>query len=145
MVWQLEGQVAIVTGCASGIGLTTTRLYLEAGATVFGINISPFPDPSPLSEEISANFHFHRADLTAPGACDESAAACVSKTGRKVDVLANVAGIMDAFEAIHNLKDTTWESSDECQYNSTHETDESYFDYWRNARTKVGPNYERCQ
>lgn len=109
MAWSLEGKVAIVTGCASGIGLTATRLYLEAGAVVFGIDISPFPDPSPIPGAISTKFHFHRANLMAPGACDESVAACLSKTGRKVDILANVAGVMDSFEAVHKLKDDAWD------------------------------------
>ncbi|EXJ76464.1 uncharacterized protein A1O5_00972 [Cladophialophora psammophila CBS 110553] len=109
MAWKLDGKLAIVTGCASGIGLTTTRLYLEAGATVFGIDISTFPEPSPIPRALCDNFHFHKADLTAPGACDDSVAACLSKTGKKIDVLANVAGIMDAFEAVHKTKDTTWD------------------------------------
>jgi len=109
MAWKLEGKVAIVTGCASGIGFTTTRLYLEAGATVFGIDISPFPEPFPFSETLSGNFHFQRADLTAPGACDDSVATCLSKTGNRVDILANVAGIMDSFEAAHRTKDTAWD------------------------------------
>lgn len=109
MTWDLEGKVVIVTGCASGIGLTTTKLYLEAGAIVFGIDLSPFPEPFPFPEDVSNNFHFHRIDLTAPGACDESVAHCLSKTGKTVDILANVAGIMDAFEAVHKTNDTTWD------------------------------------
>ncbi|KAG0647958.1 Short chain dehydrogenase andC [Hyphodiscus hymeniophilus] len=109
MTWNLEGKVAIVTGCASGIGLTTTRLYLEAGARVFGIDISPFPEPSPFSKAHSHHFYFHRADLTTPGACEKSVNQCLSKTGKKIDILANVAGIMDSFEAVHKTKDTTWD------------------------------------
>ncbi|OQU94837.1 hypothetical protein CLAIMM_01129 [Cladophialophora immunda] len=109
MAWNLDGKVVVVTGCASGIGLTTTKLYLEAGATVFGIDISPFPQPSPFSTALSEKFHFHKADLTAPGACDDSVAACLSKAGKSVDILANVAGIMDAFEAVHKTTDTTWD------------------------------------
>jgi NAD(P)-dependent dehydrogenase (short-subunit alcohol dehydrogenase family) len=109
MAWKLERKVAIVTGCASGIGLTTTRLFLEAGATVFGIDMSPFPEPSPFSKAFSGHFHFHRADLTDPGACEKSVAHCLSMTSKKVDILANVAGIMDSFEAVHKTKDTTWD------------------------------------
>ncbi|KIX98607.1 uncharacterized protein Z520_05908 [Fonsecaea multimorphosa CBS 102226] len=109
MAWKLDGKVAIVTGCASGIGLTTAKLYLEAGATVFGIDVSPFPEPSPFSTALSEKFYFHKADLTAPEACDDSVAACLSKTGKNVDILANVAGIMDSFEAVHKTKDTTWD------------------------------------
>src|ERR1700709_1218374 len=102
MAGSFYGKLVVVTGCASGIGLTTTRLYLEAGATVFGLDISGFPVPFPFAGNLHQRFHFHRVDLTAPNACDDAVAACLSKTGRKsVDILANVAGIMDSFEAAH--------------------------------------------
>lgn len=106
----LNGKVAIVTGCASGIGLATTRLFLQAGAAVFGIDISPFPEPSPLPASLIGHFHFHKVDLTAPGAAEESVTACLSKMKeKKVDILANVAGIMDSFEAADTATDDTWD------------------------------------
>lgn len=105
----LNGKVAIITGCASGIGLTTTRLFLQAGATVFGIDISPFPEPSPLPTFLQGQFHFHQVDLTAPGAAEESVALCTSKVPeKKVDILANIAGIMDSFEGADTVTDDVW-------------------------------------
>jgi NAD(P)-dependent dehydrogenase (short-subunit alcohol dehydrogenase family) len=110
MSGKLDGKLAIVTGCASGIGFTTTRLYLEAGAIVFGLDVSPFPNPFPFAEDHRQRFHFRQADLTAPNACDDAVASCLSETGRKsVDIVANVAGVMDAFEAVHKTKDATWD------------------------------------
>lgn len=110
MAGSFSGKLVVVTGCASGIGLATTRLYLEAGATVFGLDISAFPSPSPFSLNLHQTFHFLQVDLTGPKACDDAIVTCLSKTGRKkVDILANVAGIMDSFEAAHTTKDDTWE------------------------------------
>jgi NAD(P)-dependent dehydrogenase (short-subunit alcohol dehydrogenase family) len=110
MAGSLYGKLVVVTGCASGIGLATTRLYLEAGATVFGVDISGFPSPLPFPDNLYQRFHFHQTDLTAPNACDDAVAACLSQTGRtSVDILANVAGIMDSFEAVHTTKDDTWD------------------------------------
>lgn len=110
MPGMLENKLIIVTGCASGIGLATAKLYLEAGAVVFGLDIAPFPSPFPFAGNLKERFHFHQADLTASNACENAVVACLSQTGRKsIDVLANVAGIMDAFEAVHRTSDATWD------------------------------------
>jgi NADP-dependent 3-hydroxy acid dehydrogenase YdfG len=58
-----ERKIAIITGCSSGIGLATTKLFLSSEITVFGIDISPFPDST-----LPANFHFHQTDLLKPKA-----------------------------------------------------------------------------
>lgn len=58
MGWKLSGEFAMVTGCASGIGLVTTKLYVKAGATVFGIDINVFPDTFSFAKELAINFCF---------------------------------------------------------------------------------------
>jgi NAD(P)-dependent dehydrogenase (short-subunit alcohol dehydrogenase family) len=99
-----EGKVVIITGCSSGIGLATTQLLLARQAKVFGIDISPFK----LDVDSSA-FTFHQVDLTKPNAAEEAVAACVQKYGPKIDILANVAGVMDAFGSADTVKDSEWE------------------------------------
>jgi NAD(P)-dependent dehydrogenase (short-subunit alcohol dehydrogenase family) len=101
-----ESKVVIVTGCSSGIGLATTLLFLSRQARVFGIDIAPFKQS--LDESQSSAFTFHQADLTKPNAAEEVVAACVAKYGPKIDVLANVAGIMDSFCSADTIKEEEW-------------------------------------
>lgn len=102
-----ENKVVFITGCSSGIGLATTLLFLDRKATVFGVDISPFKQP--LDDSQTAAFTFHQANLAAPNAAQEAVAACLAKHGPKIDVLANVAGVMDAFASADTVQDADWE------------------------------------
>lgn len=82
-------KVVVITGCSSGIGLATTKIFLEAGYKVFGLDISTF-DPKSLPSN-SENFTFHQANLTDKDAPKTAIKACKDHFGT-VDVLANVAG-----------------------------------------------------
>ncbi|APA11162.1 hypothetical protein SS1G_11353 [Sclerotinia sclerotiorum 1980 UF-70] len=101
-------KVAIVTGCASGIGLETTRLFLSRQYMVFGVDISKM-DYSKLENENQAMFHFHQGDLRKDGECDEVVRICVAKLGDKIDVLANIAGVIDALASADNVTDDEWD------------------------------------
>lgn len=74
------GKTAIVTGCASGIGLSTTQLLLAHQFSVCGLDISDF-DYNLLRVEDHGRFHFHKGDLTSPGACEEGVRICVAAFG----------------------------------------------------------------
>jgi hypothetical protein len=102
-----ENKVVIITGCSSGIGLATTRLFLERQATVFGIDISAFKEE--LTTAHREAFTFHEVDLTIPKAADDAVAACVIKHGKKIDVLINCAGISDGWSSADTVKDSEWE------------------------------------
>ena len=94
-------QAVIATGQAQ---LRLVLVFVRHVGKVFGIDISPFPQETP-----SSTFAFHQADLTAPNAADEAVAACIRKFGPRIDVLANVAGVMDAFSSADTVKESEWE------------------------------------
>jgi len=102
------GKTAIITGCASGIGLATAQLFLSHQYEVFGVDISEM-DYAKIEERDQERFHFHRADLLKEGECDEVVRIVVAEYGDKIDVLANVAGVMDAFAAADVYKDDEWD------------------------------------
>jgi hypothetical protein len=95
VMYDLKDQVAIVTGCSSGIGLATTKLFLSSGAKVFGIDVSNMKDEELVqsSSDSSSFFMFHQADLTGSTAAEDAIKACISRFGERIDILANVAGI----------------------------------------------------
>ncbi|KAK4456004.1 hypothetical protein QBC34DRAFT_388600 [Podospora aff. communis PSN243] len=65
------GKVAIVTGCASSIGLAVTQLLLAHQFSVCGLDDIEF-DYSLLREADHGRFHFHRGNLS-PGDSDGAA------------------------------------------------------------------------
>jgi NAD(P)-dependent dehydrogenase (short-subunit alcohol dehydrogenase family) len=84
-VFELTGQVALVTGAASGIGAEVARVLAEAGAVVAGADLAPERVP-----EVCASAH--RVDVADP----ESARHCTDEVhGRHggIDILVNSAGI----------------------------------------------------
>jgi len=74
------GKVAIITGCASGVGLATTQLFLSHQYQVFGVDISEM-DYAKIDTRDQERFHFHRADLLKEGQCDEVVRGCVAQYG----------------------------------------------------------------
>ncbi|CAN9383592.1 unnamed protein product [Alternaria alternata] len=101
----LQDKVAIITGCSSGIGLATTRLFLERGASVFGIDIGE--QPQKLAEDYST-FTFYKTDLTESQAAEHAVAKCVGKHNR-IDVLVNCAGVSDGWSSADTIHEEEWE------------------------------------
>ncbi|KAH8668056.1 hypothetical protein BGZ60DRAFT_408504 [Tricladium varicosporioides] len=102
------GKVAIITGCSSGVGLATTNVFLSHQYEVLGVDIHDV-DYSKISANDQGRFHFHRGDLMEEGECDEVVRICVAIFGPKIDVLANIAGVMDAFAAADVYTDKEWD------------------------------------
>ncbi|KAK4176229.1 putative reductase [Triangularia setosa] len=100
-------RVAIITGCSSGIGLATTQLFLAHQFQVVGLDVSPF-NYNLLRVEDHGRFHFHQGDLTQPGQIEEGVR-IANHFGGQVDVLVNVAGILDNFASADAVTDSDWD------------------------------------
>lgn len=90
----LAGQVAVVTGGASGIGLAATRLLCEDGATVVVVDLDAEASESAVAELVGAG-HGVRAelvDISSEESVGALARGVLEREGR-IDVLVNNAGI----------------------------------------------------
>jgi NAD(P)-dependent dehydrogenase (short-subunit alcohol dehydrogenase family) len=104
-----SGSVAIVTGAGSGIGQATAlRLALE-GASVIGCdaNADGLEGTRSSIEAQGKAAELVRADITDQDDIERLVGQVLDRHGR-VDILANVAGIMDWFLPAHEVDDTTW-------------------------------------
>lgn len=89
----LQDQVVIVTGGASGIGRATVRLFSEHGARVALFDVTEGPSRE-LVEELTAagaDAWFHRCDVTRRSEVEDAVQAVLGRYGQ-IDVLVNVVG-----------------------------------------------------
>lgn len=102
---RFAGKTAIVTGAGSGIGRATAVRLAQEGARVITADIS---EPR-LKDLVDAfpdlDFTTVPGDLVSPDDVEAVVAACDGQ----VDVLANIAGIMDAFLPPAEVDDATWQ------------------------------------
>ena len=102
---RFEGRTAIVTGAGSGIGRATAIRLAQEGARVVASDIS-----AERLAELTAE-HPELALVTVAGDVSTEAVAqqLAAEAGDRIDVLANVAGIMDGFLPAAEVDDATWE------------------------------------
>ena len=103
----LEGQVALVSGAASGIGLATVKELLAEGACVVGADIS-----SAISDLFEGNPSYLgvQCDLTDSTAVKGLLEAIVRHFGG-LDILVSNAGVFPPSMNIESLSDEGWRSS----------------------------------
>lgn len=102
-----EGRVALVTGAGSGIGRAAVLRLAAEGATVFGCDVAEEGLGETSAQLAAAGLaaDLRVADVTRQVDVDRVVAAA----GR-VDLLANVAGVMDHFLPLGEVDDQTWDS-----------------------------------
>ena len=102
---RFAGRTAIVTGAGSGIGRATALRLAREGARVVVADIA-----ADRLEQLAAEFpDLDLVPVAADIATEEGVRAVVEAAGGRVDALANVAGIMDAFLPPAEVDDATWE------------------------------------
>jgi NAD(P)-dependent dehydrogenase (short-subunit alcohol dehydrogenase family) len=102
---RFTGRTIIVTGAGSGIGrATATRIANEGGRVIATDVVAERLDA--LRTELEG---FAVEAVVGDVAASETIDALIAAAGDRVDGLANVAGIMDAFLPPDEVDDATWE------------------------------------
>lgn len=107
-LYVLDGQVAVITGGARGIGFETARALASVGAQVVLVDL----DGQALSQAVSTlaeegfSASSERADVTAPEQLNAAADAVHARLGR-IDILVNSAGIARLHDAL-DVSDDEW-------------------------------------
>ncbi|WP_252259300.1 SDR family NAD(P)-dependent oxidoreductase [Erythrobacter aurantius] len=100
----LSGKIAIVTGCASGIGAATLRRLRADGAEVLGTDINAEKGAN-LCEETGATFAVQ--DVADTATWPQIVAQAVERWGR-LDILVNNAGTVSSL-SIEDVTDAAWD------------------------------------
>lgn len=100
----LQGQVAIISGGASGLGEAIGRRFVELGAELYIGDIADEPGRE-LADEIGARYlHLDVTDASSWSAAIEEV---LSEAGR-IDVLVNNAGLAASFIPLHERQLAEW-------------------------------------
>ena len=97
--FQLNGQVAIVTGCNTGLGQGMALALAQAGADVVGINVTEPTETRRQVEATGRRFLDLRANLSDISCIDGLIKEALTLNGR-IDILVNNAGIIRREDAI---------------------------------------------
>jgi 2-deoxy-D-gluconate 3-dehydrogenase len=105
--FNLEGKVAIVTGCSSGLGEGMALGLAEAGADIVGVYNSGSPQVGRAIEAHGRRFYGIQADLASIAPVESIVGRTVDHFGR-LDILVNNAGILRREKAL-DFSEKAWD------------------------------------
>ena len=118
---RLDGEIAIVTGAATGIGKGIAKLFLQEGASVLLVDIAKDQLEATRFELTSlidtAKVHIFDVDLRKTGVTKEIVERAVSEFGQ-IDILVNCAGIYPSTTAL-KITEEEWDSVYDLNVKST--------------------------
>ena len=91
----ISGNVALVTGGASGLGLATVRRLHDAGASVVMLDL-PTSNGTAVAKELGDRTAFSPGDVTSPDDVEAALDAAVALAGGPPRIVINCAGIGNA-------------------------------------------------
>ncbi|KOC87905.1 2-dehydro-3-deoxy-D-gluconate 5-dehydrogenase KduD [Winslowiella iniecta] len=97
--FNLEGKVALVTGCNTGLGQGMAVGLAEAGCDIIGVNRAGPDDTQARVEATGRRFYSIEADLTDSSTVPQVVEQAVAAFGR-IDILINNAGIIRRADAL---------------------------------------------
>lgn len=105
--FKLDGKVAIVTGCRTGLGQGMALALAEAGADIVGVDYLDMDETKASVEKLGRKFVGVQANLMKMESIPKVIDAAVSNFG-KIDILINDAGIIRREDAI-NFTEKDWD------------------------------------
>jgi len=129
---RLEGQVAIVTGGAKGIGKGICEVFCKHGATVISWDI--IDEGQLTADSIAAQgekISFRKTDITNRKDVKKAAEEAHTQHG-KIDILINNAGIIRD-RSFAKMTDDEWDSVINVNLNGTYNTTKAVLPYMREA------------
>lgn len=105
--FNLEGKVALVTGCDTGLGQGMALGLAQAGCDIIGVNIVEPAETAERVKETGRAFIDIRANLQSMESIPEVVERAVNEFG-KIDILVNNAGIIRREDAI-NFSERDWD------------------------------------
>ena len=105
----LEEKVAVITGGAAGIGLSTAKLLAKMGATIALLDVNKNRGQGAIDEigKTGGKAKFYLCDVTNDTVCKQTVHAIVKDFGR-IDILFNNAGVIVRKNTV-NLQENEWD------------------------------------
>lgn len=109
-LFSVQGQCAIITGAAGGLGSELTAILAQAGATVVCVD----PNPTSLQalgqrlEQYNAKYHLHSCDVTQKDQITQLLNN-LQQDGINIDILVNSAGVLGADDIMFNIEEQDWD------------------------------------